>query len=90
MNTTTSATPTNAATTQNEHRPTVPQYKMRPLRTDAERAAAAALVDDRSRQLAERGITVPTATSPPTKTPGRRASACTRTPPTARKYSWAA
>ncbi|MFJ8804014.1 hypothetical protein [Streptomyces sp. NPDC102487] len=59
MNTTTSPTPTNAATTQNEHRPAVPQYKMRPLRTDAERAAAAALVDDRSRQLAGRGITVP-------------------------------
>ncbi|MFE5517323.1 hypothetical protein ACFQ9Q_06240 [Streptomyces virginiae] len=32
---------------------------MRPLTTDADRAAAAALVEDRARALAERGITVP-------------------------------
>ncbi|MEW1569795.1 hypothetical protein AB0454_43625 [Streptomyces sp. NPDC093509] len=59
MNTTTPAKPTNAATTQNEHRPAVPHYTMRPLRTDAERAAAAALVDDRARQLTGHGITMP-------------------------------
>ncbi|MFD5722688.1 hypothetical protein [Streptomyces sp. NPDC127036] len=59
MNTTTSPKPTNPTTTQNEHPSTGPQYKMRPLRTDADRAAAAALVDDRSRQLTGRGITMP-------------------------------
>ncbi|MFF5488754.1 hypothetical protein [Streptomyces virginiae] len=34
-------------------------YEMRPLNTDAERAAAAALVEDRARWLADRGIAVP-------------------------------
>ncbi|MGZ9928315.1 hypothetical protein ACXNSR_00305 [Streptomyces sp. NC-S4] len=34
-------------------------YEMRSLTSDADRAAAAALVEDRARTLAERGITVP-------------------------------
>ncbi|MGW2477011.1 hypothetical protein [Streptomyces sp. NPDC001665] len=35
-------------------------YEMRPLRTDAERAEAAALVQDRQRWLTQRGLAVPT------------------------------
>lgn len=34
-------------------------YEIRPLATAADRAAATALVEDRARQLAQRGITVP-------------------------------
>lgn len=59
MNTTTSPSAAEPAGTQEERRPTGPQYEMRPLSTAADRAAAAALVDDRARWLAERGIRVP-------------------------------
>ncbi|MEU3904111.1 hypothetical protein AB0F20_09860 [Streptomyces goshikiensis] len=39
--------------------PTRPLYELRPLRTDADRAEAAALIEDRARWLAARGISVP-------------------------------
>ncbi|MFJ5635120.1 hypothetical protein ACIQF5_21085 [Streptomyces goshikiensis] len=58
MNTTSPAA-AERAETQEERRPAGPQYEIRPLSTDADRAAAAALVDDRARQLAARGITLP-------------------------------
>ncbi|MFD8882135.1 hypothetical protein ACFV0H_06375 [Streptomyces erythrochromogenes] len=40
-------------------RPAGAPYEMRPLSSDADRTAAAALVESRARWLAERGITVP-------------------------------
>ncbi|MGY3677396.1 hypothetical protein [Streptomyces sp. TE33382] len=40
-------------------RPAGAPYQMRPLSSDADRTAAAALVESRARWLAERGITVP-------------------------------
>ncbi|WEH37869.1 hypothetical protein PZB75_31190 (plasmid) [Streptomyces sp. AM 4-1-1] len=55
MNTTTAP----PAGDQDEHRSAGPQYEMRPLITDADRATAAALVDDRARQFAACGITLP-------------------------------
>lgn len=57
---TASTSPATEASCSGDVRGIRPVYEMRLLRTDAERAEAAALVQDRQRWLTQRGLAVPT------------------------------